>query len=80
MNTYKIAVIAGDGIGQEVIPAGIEVFTIAGEQAGFRCDFTDLPWGSEFYLKTGRMMDPDGIAQVPAPDGRRGRRQRSRGW
>ena len=36
MKTYKIAVIAGDGIGKEVIPAGIEVLKIAAEQGGFR--------------------------------------------
>jgi tartrate dehydrogenase/decarboxylase/D-malate dehydrogenase len=61
MQTYRIAVIAGDGIGQEVIPAGIEVVTMAAGLGGFRCEFTDFPWGSEFYLRTGRMMDPDAI-------------------
>src|SRR5689334_16110007 len=64
MKTYKIAVIAGDGIGQEVIPAGIDVLKIAGTQGGFRCDFTEFPWGSEFYLRAGRMMDPDAIDQL----------------
>jgi tartrate dehydrogenase/decarboxylase/D-malate dehydrogenase len=48
MNTYKIAVIAGDGIGQEVIPAGIEVINIAAGQGGFSCDFTEFTWGYEF--------------------------------
>ena len=61
MKTFKIAVIAGDGIGQEVIPAGIEVLKIAGEQGGFRLAFTEFPWGSEFYLRTGRMMDGDAV-------------------
>ena len=58
MKSYRIAVIAGDGIGKEVIPAGISVLKMAGEQGGFRCEFTDIPWGCDYYLETGRMMDP----------------------
>jgi tartrate dehydrogenase/decarboxylase/D-malate dehydrogenase len=64
MNTYKIAVIAGDGIGKEVIPAGISVLNMAAEQGGFKLDFTQLPWGCDYYLQTGRMLDPDGVDQV----------------
>ncbi|MBI3047543.1 MAG: tartrate dehydrogenase [Acidobacteria bacterium] len=64
MNTYRIAVIAGDGIGQEVIPAGIEVITVAASQCRFRCEFTEFPWGSEYYLRTGRMLDADAIEQL----------------
>jgi tartrate dehydrogenase/decarboxylase/D-malate dehydrogenase len=68
MNTYRIAVIAGDGIGQEVIPAGIEVMTEAAARGGFRCEFTSFPWGSDFYLRTGRMLDAGGIEQMLAFD------------
>ncbi len=64
MKTYRIAVIAGDGIGKEVIPAAIGVLNTAAEQGHFRCEFTQLPWGCDYYLQTGRMMDPDGIAQL----------------
>jgi tartrate dehydrogenase/decarboxylase/D-malate dehydrogenase len=64
MKTFRIAVIAGDGIGREVIPAGMEVMKIAASQGRFRCEFTEFPWGCDFYLQTGRMLDPDGIAQV----------------
>jgi tartrate dehydrogenase/decarboxylase/D-malate dehydrogenase len=64
MNTYKIAVIAGDGIGKEVIPAGISVLNMAAAQGGFKLDFTQLPWGCDYYLQTGRMLDPDGVDQV----------------
>jgi tartrate dehydrogenase/decarboxylase / D-malate dehydrogenase len=64
MKKYRIAVIAGDGIGQEVIPAGIEVLKIAASQGGFTCEFTDLPWGCDFYLRSGRMMDADGVERV----------------
>ena len=68
MKTYRIAVIAGDGIGKEVIPAGMQVIGMAGEQDGFRCDFTQIPWGCDYYLETGRMMDPDGVQQLLAYD------------
>jgi tartrate dehydrogenase/decarboxylase/D-malate dehydrogenase len=68
MNTYRIASIAGDGIGQEVIPAGIEVMTAAAAQRGFRCEFTPLPWGSEYYLRTGRMLDVDAVEQLQTFD------------
>ena len=64
MKTYRIAVIAGDGIGKEVIPAGIQVLDMAGEQEGFRCDFTQIPWGCDYYLQSGRMMDADGVEQL----------------
>jgi tartrate dehydrogenase/decarboxylase/D-malate dehydrogenase len=68
MKTYTIAVIAGDGIGKEVIPAGVEILKMAGEAGGFRCEFTDLPWGCDYYLQTGRMLDPDGISQLTTFD------------
>ena len=64
MKTYRIAVIAGDGIGEEVIPAAIEVLNMAASQASFTCDFTHIPWGCDYYLQTGRMMDPDGIERL----------------
>jgi len=64
MKTYRIAVIAGDGIGKEVIPAGINVLRMAADQGGFGCEFADVPWGCDYYLQTGRMMDTDGIDQL----------------
>jgi tartrate dehydrogenase/decarboxylase/D-malate dehydrogenase len=64
MKSYRIAVIAGDGIGKEVIPAGIEVLTIAARRGGFGCEFTPLPWGCDFYLQSGRMMDADWLERL----------------
>jgi tartrate dehydrogenase/decarboxylase/D-malate dehydrogenase len=64
MQTYRIAVIAGDGIGKEVIPAGIDVMKMAASQGHFTCEFTELPWGCDFYLRNGRMMDADWLDQV----------------
>jgi tartrate dehydrogenase/decarboxylase/D-malate dehydrogenase len=64
MNSYRIAVIAGDGIGKETIPAATDVLALAADQGGFRCELTELPWGCDYYLQTGRMMDPDGVDRL----------------
>jgi len=62
MKTYHIAVIPGDGIGLEVIPEGIKALQAAQHvQGGFELRFEEFPWGTEFYLKTGRMMPQDGL-------------------
>lgn len=62
MKTYKIAVIAGDGIGPEVIAEGIKVLNaVAKLDGGFAFDFTHFPWGCDYYKETGCMMPKDGI-------------------
>lgn len=69
MKTFKIAVIAGDGIGPEVIGEGVKVLNKVAECSGDFCfDFTYFPWGCEYYLKHGKMMDDDGIEQLKAFD------------
>src|SRR6202521_808362 len=64
MTTLRIAVIAGDGIGKEVIPAGISVLEAATRTSGIELELTHLPWGCEFYLKQHRMMDEDGFDRL----------------
>ncbi len=62
MLTHKIAVIAGDGIGPEVIDEGIKVLNaVAEKDGGFKFEFTSFPWGCDYYKETGRMMAEDGI-------------------
>ena len=62
MNIHNIAVIAGDGIGPEVIAEGIKVLNKVAELDGsFKFHFTEFPWGCEYYKETGRMMAEDGI-------------------
>ncbi len=61
---HKIAVIAGDGIGREVIPVGIGILEKAAKAAGVALAFTEFPWGCEFYLEKRRMMDEDGFEQL----------------
>jgi tartrate dehydrogenase/decarboxylase / D-malate dehydrogenase len=64
MKTFKIAVIPGDGIGKEVVPEGIRVLEAAGKRFGFQFAWQHFDWSCETYLKTGRMMPEDGIAQL----------------
>src|SRR5437762_12293365 len=64
MTRHRIAVIAGDGIGREVIPAGVAALQAATAGSGVELSFADLPWGCEYYLAHGRMMDADGFARL----------------
>ncbi len=62
MTKHKIAVIAGDGIGPEVIGEGVKILKrIAEIDGSFEFEFTEFPWGCEYYLENGRMMAEDGI-------------------
>jgi len=62
MKTYKIAVVAGDGIGPEVLAEGIKVLKKVSElDGGFSFEFTHFPWGCEYYLQNGKMMPDDAI-------------------
>ncbi|WP_257350342.1 tartrate dehydrogenase [Pseudalkalibacillus decolorationis] len=62
MKKLKIAVIAGDGVGPEVINEGIRVLKKVAEiDSTFQFNFTYFPWGCEFYSKNGKMMDNEGI-------------------
>lgn len=61
MKTYKIAAIPGDGIGAEVISAGVEVLSAVAERDGqFKFGFDHFDWGGEYYKKHGRMMPENG--------------------
>ena len=68
MNTYKIAVIPGDGIGKEVVPEGIRVLDAAGRRFNLGFKWDSFPWSCETYSKTGRMMPEDGIEQLKQYD------------
>jgi tartrate dehydrogenase/decarboxylase / D-malate dehydrogenase len=54
-----IAVIAGDGVGKEVIPAGLRVL-----EAVTSLDVQMLPWGAEYYVKTGAMMPGNALSRL----------------
>ena len=62
MRTHRIAAIGGDGIGPEVIAAGLDALAACAKRdGGFALDVTHFDWGSDYYRKHGIMM-PDGGA------------------
>ncbi len=61
---YKIPVIAGDGIGPEVIREGMKVIDAAGEKFGFDVEWIEFPHGAEHYLKTGELMSEDTLREL----------------
>ncbi len=63
--TYRIAAIPGDGIGQEVIPAGLDVLAAAAERdGGFKFQVETFDWGSERFLARGAMMPEGGLDRL----------------
>jgi tartrate dehydrogenase/decarboxylase / D-malate dehydrogenase len=69
MRVHKIAAIPADGIGKEVIAAGLTVLeTLAARDGGFRLAVEHFPWGSDYYRKHGRMMAEDGLARLKGVD------------
>ncbi len=56
MAQFSIAVIAGDGVGREVMPEAIRVLDRVSQ-----LDYTHFEWGSDYYLTRGRMMPADAI-------------------
>ena len=69
MRKHKIAVVPGDGIGPEVIGAGLKVLNAAAElDGGFSLETEHFDWGSDRYRKTGRMMPEDGVERLRSFD------------
>ena len=64
--TFRIAVIPGDGIGNEVVPVGLRVLetlqTMSNGRVAF--EFEWFPWGCQYYLEHGVMMAPDGLGRL----------------
>jgi len=68
MKRYRIAAIPGDGIGTEVIAAGLEVLEAVAAREGFALEVTDFDWGSERYMATGAWMPEDGLDRLKPCD------------
>lgn len=67
--SFKIAAIAGDGIGKEVLPEGLKVLEAAAKRFDIALEFTQFEWAScDYYLKTGDMMPPDWKEQLSGMD------------
>jgi tartrate dehydrogenase/decarboxylase/D-malate dehydrogenase len=69
MRSYRIAAIPGDGIGTEVIAAGIKVLDVLAQRDGaFQFAFDHFDWGSDYYKKHGIMMPENGRDQIAKHD------------
>jgi 3-isopropylmalate dehydrogenase len=60
MAIKRIAVVRGDGIGKEVIPAALDVVRASGAAV----EFTEFDWGAERYLQDGTTIPPDGFEML----------------
>src|ERR1700674_4304888 len=69
MNKYNIAAVPGDGIGKEVVTAGVQVLQALAKRDGdFELQVQEFPWGSDYYKQHGRMMALDGLDTLKAFD------------
>jgi len=68
LKTYRIAAIPGDGIGNEVIPAGIEVLEALAAGQGFALVFEHFDWSSKRYLETGAYIPEGGLEKLKTFD------------
>jgi tartrate dehydrogenase/decarboxylase / D-malate dehydrogenase len=64
LKTYRIASIPGDGIGNEVIPAGMEVLQKLSSVEKFSVEFSHFDWSSRRYLETGRYIPEGGLDRL----------------
>jgi tartrate dehydrogenase/decarboxylase/D-malate dehydrogenase len=68
MSTHRIALVPGDGIGREVIPAARAVLDTVGARHGITFTYDEFDWSCERYLAEGAMMPADGLDQVRGHD------------
>jgi tartrate dehydrogenase/decarboxylase/D-malate dehydrogenase len=68
MRDYRIAAIPGDGIGAEVIAAGLELLEAVASRGGFRLTVEHLPWGSDDYLQRGHYIPDGGLDRLKTFD------------
>ena len=68
MKEYSIAVIPGDGIGKEVVPAAQQVVDAVGMRYGFQCRWHGYDWGCERFAGSGAMMPEDGLERLRSHD------------
>jgi len=68
MKTYRIAAIPGDGIGGEVVEAGVEVLQAVAARESFAFRFDRFDWGGDYFKRHGRMMPADGREQIRRHD------------
>ncbi len=65
---YTIAVVPGDGIGDEIVREGLKILDAAGEVYGFRTKKTDYPHGADHYLETGELFPDETLRECAGHD------------
>jgi tartrate dehydrogenase/decarboxylase/D-malate dehydrogenase len=68
LKTYRIASIPGDGIGQEVIAAGVDVLDVLSKKENFKLEFASFDWSSERFLRTGAYIPEGGLEKLKTFD------------
>ena len=68
MSSHKIAVIPGDGIGNEVVPEGMRVLEAVGRRFDISFKWKTFDWNCESFTRAGKMMPDDGIEQLAEHD------------
>lgn len=69
MRRYRIALVPGDGIGKEVVPAGRQVLeTLAATENDLAFEFENFDWGGDFYRRHGVMMPENGLDSLKGKD------------
>ena len=61
MKQFSVAVIPGDGVGQEVVPEAIRVLDAIAGSNDARLNYEHFDWGSDYYLRLGRMMPENAL-------------------
>ena len=67
-NTYKIAVMGGDGTGPEVAAEGVKVLRAAAEKFNFTLELTDFDYGGERYIRTGEVLPDNAVEELTKHD------------
>src|SRR5262245_51202010 len=68
MKAHPIAVIPGDGIGQEVLPPTLKLLEACGERFGLAFNWRHFDWSADYYFRHGRMMPEDALDQLRPHD------------
>ena len=64
VNSYRVALIPGDGIGREVLTEGVKVMEAAASRFNFQLNWTEFDWSCERFHSVGEIMPADGVTQL----------------
>ncbi len=61
MSNYRIAAVPGDGIGHEIVPAGVKLLEEVAKVYNFKVEVSTFHWGAGYYLEHGKFLPDDGL-------------------